>query len=307
MGDKTIIDYLEETLHEMAFQPFRVSTDDVAFYYGHHFVGCHQLSADTVKVDISLYCCYSDEDWDPQQLRQDVCNFISIYNGRNIDDTTFLYEDEGVLSLCHLFFLHAGERFPIERLTEHMYHFFKTIVRKAKRKLLQYPPLRDALGQYARWGCQDPVAEIASQDWWTDVRQYSEGLVAVADEAGRYGFLDAEAQIAIPCRWSYAQPFSENLAAVEDDHGRYGFIDRSGHVVIPCEWNGATWFSEGLAGVMDANGEWGYIDRMARLVIPCQWAEVGDFKDGRATVCDHEDHSYTIDRAGRINLIEWLC
>ena len=258
---------------------------------------CEIINKNTLQLSAQLYsCCNEHKVWG-EELFKEVCLFINEFNSKNA--LLKLSEQAGVVMADYIIFAP-----PNETLDSQVHQWVATfriiLMRNLKAKILERPMLRDALGQQAYWGICHPLERIRRNGYWTDIRQYSEGLVAVADHKGCYGYLDSETEQAIRCRWAFAQPFSEGLAAVEDHTGHYGFIDRTGRVVIPCEWEGATWFSEGLAAVMDANGEWGFINKYGRLIVPCTWAETDDFSQGQALVWDADDIPYIIDIQGNI-------
>ena len=55
--------------------------------------------------------------------------------------------------------------------------------------------------------------------------------------------------------------FSEGLVAVQNVDGLWGFINKKGEEVIPCQFKAADDFSEGLAGVIDKDNNLYYIDK----------------------------------------------
>lgn len=258
---------------------------------------CTIMSAQTLQLSVLLYSYSREQEvWDDELFRE----MYQLINQVNSDSILMkLSEQAGVVRLDYLLNLSPCENLRL-KIAKYFSWFILLNVGHLKEKILDRPILRNALGRRAYWGICPPLKRIRQNSEWTDVRQYSEGLIAVADHKGRYGYLDADTKEAVACQWAFAQPFSEGLAAVEDFSGRYGFIDRTGRVVIPCEWTGATWFSEGLAAVMDANGEWGFINSYGRLVIPCTWAEADDFCQSRAFVWDADYAPYVIDRQGHI-------
>lgn len=263
---------------------------------------CHYTVLDrhTAQVEIPIYVNDMGHSWRGTPLGHHVRRTVRRVNKRYREELFPLVDDGLCIKMVLNLHIATGKTvMDVLRRDMFLDLFYNLAI--LENRILETPQLRDALGQLAHAGAVMPQQLIASDSaQWTDVRQYTEGLVAVADENGLYGFLEHNAFLAIPCRWAYAQPFSEGLAAVESHDGRYGFIDRQGKVQIPCEWNGATWFSEGLAAVMNADSEWGFIDHYGRLVIPCAWAETGDFRHHRATVYDVDGHEYVIDRQGRI-------
>ena len=293
-----IIDLTLEALARMEITPEHFEENLVIFFYGKW--PCLGLKCRPYTVKMMVYLYSSDNlAWPSDSFQLSVCKSISSYKDEYEE---YLYDDDGqLLVVTYITPPYSGQ--PVRLMQLQIERFFNTSVTRAMSYIEGITELRDALGQYTHWGWITPQEKISEKGCWTDVRQYTEGLVAVADKKGRYGFLDADAEVAIPCKWAYAQPFSEELAAVENYDGRYGFIDRTGKIAIPCEWHRAEWFSEGLAAVMSANGEWGFIDTEARLVIPCEWGEVDEFRNGHTQVWDNDGNTYAIDRNG--NIIEY--
>ena len=290
-----IIDVTILALEQLGITPEEAEDELIFFTYKDWPCLCLKVSPHTLKAMVYLY--NNEYGWESDDFCLEICNAASGYP-EECAEHLHVAEDGFLFLVTHLT-PYYGE-LPQRGIRLQLEHFLTEAIPYAKAYIEGIPALRNALGQCAHWGWTDPLERIRAMGCWTDIRQFSEGLVAVADRQGRYGFLDADGKQAIACRWAYAQPFSEGLAAVEDMSGRYGFIDRNGDVAIPCEWSGADWFSEGMAAVMDANGEWGFIDDEAYLVIPCEWAEVEDFHAGMARVYDHAGVPYTIDKYGRI-------
>lgn len=294
-----IIDLTVNSMNRMGFEIEHVEDELIFFNYKGWPGLCEKCNPFLIKIMVYFYSSNEDFSWESDQFRLEICECASNYKMSNEE---YFHETEGTLFLV-MNIVSTYEENAEEQVYSQLIYFFNESIPHAKEYIKNVPDLRDALGQYTHWGWKTPQESISEMDCWTDVRQYTEGLVAVADHMGRYGFLDADAEEAIPCKWAYAQPFSEGLAAVENVDGRYGFINRKGNIAIPCEWHRAEWFSEGLAAVMSANGEWGFIDTNARLIIPCEWNEVDEFHNGRAQVWDNEGYSYFINRQG--NIIEY--
>ena len=226
---------------------------------------CTIMSAQTLQLSVLLYSYSREQEvWDDELFRE----MYQLINQVNSDSILMkLSEQAGVVRLDYLLNLPPCENLRL-KIAKYFSWFILLNVGHLKEKILDRPILRNALGRRAYWGICPPLERIRQNSEWTDVRQYSEGLIAVADHKGRYGYLDADTKEAVTCQWAFAQPFSEGLAAVEDFSGRYGFIDRTGRVVIPCEWSFADSFREGRAHVKGFNGKWGFIDTDARLYIP---------------------------------------
>ena len=220
---------------------------DVQLIYGRF--ACHYTILDRhiTRVEIPIYVNDMGRSWHGTPLGSYVRRSLRRVNEYFRADEFFLVDDGRCIKLVLNLYVATGEAVTDVLETDMWLELFFDLA-IVENRILETTQLRDVLGQLTHIGAFTPQQRIACHEpKWTDVRQYTEGLVAVADANGLYGFLDHNAFLAIPCRWAYAQPFSEGLAAVENLGGRYGFIDRQGKVLIPCEWNGATWFSEGLA------------------------------------------------------------
>ena len=292
-----IIDLVLQSLERIDVVPDDYYDDYIFFQYRNWPCFCIKNSPFSIRAMIYLYSSDFLGEWADDNFRLEICERICSYN-EYLEET--LSESDGTIFVTMQIAPIYGCGDPAKQVYNQLETLFNVSLPRAKEYIGECPCLRDALGQYAHWGWIPPKDRIRKEGCWDDMREYTEGLVAVSDQQGHYGFLDAEAQVVIPCRWAYAQPFSEGYAAVENFDGRYGFIDRKGNIVIPCEWYRAEWFSEGLAAVMSAGGEWGYVDTDAMLVIPCEWSEAGEFHDGEAQVLDTEGNLYIINRWGNI-------
>ena len=288
-----IIDMTIEALGRIGITPEYEEDNFFIFSYGDWPCLCIMSRPCTVKLMVYLYCSKTLE-WPSESFYVSVCKSVSNYK-YNYEE--FLHAGDGGL-LVTTYITPPYSVHPIRQMQLQIESFFNNSVPRAKSYIEGIPELRNPLGQYMNWGWTTPQEKIKREGRWTNVCQYTEGLVAVADKLGRYGFLDASAEIAIPCLWADAQPFSEGLAAVQSSNGLWGFIDRTGKVVIPYAWHQVKRFSGGLAAVMSAEEEWGFIDTDAQLVIPCRWAVADMFRNGHARVWDNDGLSYFIDRHG---------
>ena len=150
-----------------------------------------------------------------------------------------------------------------------------------------------------------PVAHTIENDWSFDVRDFSEGLVAIKKD-GKWGYLDKSGKVVIDYIYDSAGDFSNSSAPVskhEQGYGlisktgaaitelkygeisdysdgfaiaksastnKYGVIDSKGNIHGDFAWDNALWFSEGLAAVAIQSGEgfkWGFIDQAGKIVI----------------------------------------
>ena len=285
-----VMQLLAGDFHEIDYQTFCIIRDNHTFLF-------MEEDDNTVLLHICLYRSCEDFRWRTVMQRQAVLELANRLNGKGLPYTFF--EEEGELSVRRRFTIPYGKS-PELYVKEVYMQLATQVLPWMKKSVMADPCLAEGLVRDGYLGDYPPLKRIVKSCLWADVREYAEGLVAVADRQGYYGYLDADTQPVIPCRWTYADDFSEGLAAVADERGRYGFIDRQGRPAIPCVWHWAYRFSEGLAAVMDANGEWGFIDKDARLVVPCEWNEVEWFTDGHARVWDSEHRAYIIDQYGHI-------
>lgn len=138
---------------------------------------------------------------------------------------------------------------------------------------------------------------------------FHDGLMPVENAQGKWGFIDKTGREVIPCKYAKVKEFSEGLAAVAQPTGtmgyrtvyKWGFIDTAGKEVIPLQFGAAENFSEGYArvGKVEAMYDnptdklffddptytmWGLIDATGKQVIPCQYRSMEDLKHGFAKV-----------------------
>lgn len=292
-----IIELTLQSLERIGVVPDDYYEDYIIFRYKDWPCICMKNSPFSLRAMVYLYSSEFFGEWANDSFRLDICERISKYN-EYLEET--LSESNGSIYVTLQIAPICGCGDPAQQVYNQLEALFDVYLTRAKEFILGCPRLRDALGQYSHWGWIPAKERVQKMNCWLDIREYTEGLVAVADKQGNYGFLDAEGRAVIPCKWAYAQPFSEGLAAVENADGRYGFIDRTGKVAIPCEWHRAEWFSEGLAAVMSAGNKWGFIDADAQLVIPCKWCEVDEFHNGQCQVWDSDGYAHVINHYGHV-------
>ncbi len=163
----------------------------------------------------------------------------------------------------------------------------------------RYGNFHEGLAKYTGegWGFIDRSGRIVIPAKYTEVGDFSEGLVFVAaSERQRYGYINKEGQVVIPLRFTYASDFHEGLALVTLRNVRYAFIDRTGKVVLQSRnWQGVDHFSEGLSAFRVnvrnnrlyrgyQESKYGFMDRTGKVVIPPQFDLVERFSEGRALV-----------------------
>lgn len=151
---------------------------------------------------------------------------------------------------------------------------------------------------------------------YTDMMNYSEGLIAVENVNGKWGFLDVNGKTVIPFIYDGAGNFSEGLAVVEKISGyvyhnlwgktptyQAGYIDKKGTVVIPIKlpaFGGSiidSEFHEGLAiQAVSKNPlvaeKYGYIDKKGNWAIIPLYDEARHFNKGVAEVVIDEKYGY---------------
>jgi len=127
---------------------------------------------------------------------------------------------------------------------------------------------------------------IAEINYYHGVRQFSEGLMVVADYDDNtefiYGYIDKSGKEVIPCIYNEAGNFSEGLAPVSYE-GKTGYINKSGKEIVPFKYDEAEEFVEELAAVC-LNGKWGFINKTGKEVIALKYDNVGNFNNGMAMV-----------------------
>lgn len=152
-----------------------------------------------------------------------------------------------------------------------------------------------------------PVSNIVENNWALDIRNFSEGLVAM-EKGGKWGYLNKAGEVVIDYTYDSAKDFKGGVAVAsldgigaglidktgrttvqfkyadisdfEDGYavakdlrsGKYGVIDSNGRNYGGFIWDEALWFSEGLAAVATATGKpgefkWGFIDESGEVVI----------------------------------------
>ena len=292
-----IIFHISKVLDKFGAKILRIHDCSISFSKENMEYYCFQNTPITLICFIDLLQSYDKPQWHSEKYEQ--CLLKEVNNLNSLGGSFYFFLDHGTLQHVRFAVMHRENGNP----STFAYNLVRRLIDDAialKKHFMSHQEIGESLGQYSYLGITEPLQRIAKDSRWTDVGQYSEGLVAVASREGLYGYLNADTQIVIPCRWTDAQPFSEGLAAVADQQGLYGFIDHEGKIIIPCEWHRADWFSEGLAAVMGGDGEWGFINNTGRLVIPCEWNEVEWFEHGNAHVYDAEHREYIIDREGQI-------
>lgn len=258
-----LILFFGQAISSLADMFFHSDDNSLVFLMDNIIYCCESVSSTTVKFSVTIYKTY-------EKPRLNTCiqdmYLLILANALNCQRKPFTcYRKGRNLMLCQ-YFTQSKEDGDEADFVRRTLDSLSSMVVFTKKFIMADKVVGPCLGLQGYLGHQEPQQRIANSHRWTNVRQYTEGLVAVADEQGYYGFLNADCHLVIPCRWTDARPFSEGLAAVADGQGRYGFINHAGTVVIPCEWSRADGFSEGRAAVMAADGRWGSIDRYGRLV-----------------------------------------
>jgi hypothetical protein len=145
--------------------------------------------------------------------------------------------------------------------------------------------------------------------------EFSEGLVAVEKDK-KWGYLDRTGKLAVPLRWQLVREFKDGLAAVAKPINKYqsvwGFIDKTGKVVVEPRWARADSFHDGLALVGSPDNSkqqqiaYGFIDKTGRIVVKPQFDWASDFSSGVARVVIKEgqiEKNGSVDSAGKVTFL----
>lgn len=145
------------------------------------------------------------------------------------------------------------------------------------------------VGLEGKCGFIDKYGRVVIEPNFTDARNFSEGLAAVAQD-GKYGFINKNGEMIIKPEYDMVWNFCEGMARFEIEK-KCGFIDKKGNVVVkPMYSSGLTSdFHEGLSSVLDeSSGKFGYIDKKGEFAIKPAYKMCGIFSDNLAAVRDSE-------------------
>ena len=92
------------------------------------------------------------------------------------------------------------------------------------------------------WGFVNTSGEV--------VHKFNEGLAAVRDE-GFWGFINTKGEIVIEPQFSGVREFSNGLAAVAKPNSGWGFINQDGEVIVPFKYIRAESFKDGFGVVWE--------------------------------------------------------
>ncbi|MFA6598439.1 MAG: WG repeat-containing protein [Ignavibacteriaceae bacterium] len=99
------------------------------------------------------------------------------------------------------------------------------------------------------YGFLDTLGNIAIEDKFNDVRDFSDSLAAV-QLGEKWGFIDNHGNIKIDCQFTNEpQPFSNGRARIQSRDNKYGYIDTSGNVVVEPIYSDAFPYSDGFTTV----------------------------------------------------------
>lgn len=163
--------------------------------------------------------------------------------------------------------------------------------------------------QNDKWGYINKNGQIVIEPQFSDGREFSEGLAAIA--FGEYphkkhGYINAAGQLVIEAAFEDAYSFSEGLALI-CLKGKYGFIDTNGKIVIDPQFGFSQSFSEGFAQVTSQTMRIGsirltttktfYIDKKGNRLGEMTFNDGRSFSGGCASVSIH-GKSGSIDKTG---------
>lgn len=175
------------------------------------------------------------------------------------------------------------------------------------KKVEKHPGLYMA-GKNDRWGFIDKTGKIVIPLKYCGVRDFSEGLAAVA-VGKKVGYINTAGRMVIkPIRMFEPGGFREGMAPIlvgglPGMGGLFGYLDRKGKMVIKPKYLLASSFHEGLAWVIvEIGGHWAAIDRQGKEVIKAgQWAPY-PFNNGLALGTDGPVSKSFIDKTGKVVL-----
>lgn len=158
-----------------------------------------------------------------------------------------------------------------------------------------------------KWGFLTEVGQLAIDDKYDDLREFSDGLSAMSIN-GLWGYVDKSGNETIPARFRTVKTFSEGIAVTQDLNGKFhlltrngeviadsleyddvskfeedksvvnrgylfGFIDKDGKIAIEPTYESARAFDNGIAMVKQ-NGKFGFIDQNNKIQIPLQYDKI---------------------------------
>lgn len=121
-----------------------------------------------------------------------------------------------------------------------------------------------------QYGFIDTTGAFAFDGIFDDANSFCENR-AVVKLHNRYGFIAPNGMVVIDCRFTLVRDFSEGLARVEDEADKLGriapsgFIDSQGKMVLPPRFFSAASFRHALCFV-ETKDSIGYIDRRGEFV-----------------------------------------
>lgn len=114
----------------------------------------------------------------------------------------------------------------------------------------------------------DTNAQDISDDYYAELGDLSEGLLAYKSDLGKWGFIDIHSNVAIPPLYEKTRAFKNGFCAVKD--GNWGLIDASGSKIIPCEYDSISDYIEGLIyfefGQTEKENIFGYMNIQGKTV-----------------------------------------
>ena len=150
-----------------------------------------------------------------------------------------------------------------------------------------------------KFGYINTRGELAIEDKYDGVREFSEGLAAV-NYKGKWGYVDTQDQHIIDFQYRSAFAFKDGIARVQDFNKEYWFINSSGDLLHPMGFTSAYDYVDGLARIKTEHG-YNYISMAGDTLMDDVFEGAGDFKYGLGVVKQH-NYSGVINNIGEIVL-----
>lgn len=112
---------------------------------------------------------------------------------------------------------------------------------------------------------------------YSDARDFSEGVAAVANENGEYGYINKKGELAVNYQFGDAKPFYKGRAIVCDGTA-YGTIDKSGKYVINPQFGYMFQDEKDYEIQLQDGRQWGWCDAKGKIFINPQFDAIDSFE-----------------------------
>lgn len=137
-----------------------------------------------------------------------------------------------------------------------------------------------------------PLENKVDNDWKFDVRDFSEGLVAVSKN-GKWGYINKAGKIVIDHTYDSAGDFDDGVAVAALTDQGFGLIDKTGKEVVAFSYADISEFSNGFAMAKDAkSNKYGVIDNKGKSYGDFAWDDAISFSEGLAAVAIGKGESF---------------